>query len=266
MDLRIILFVIFGVIPSLTWLSYYLRKDAHPESSRMVLKIFLWGVAITIPVFLAQLGLATILNKISLGIGLPNLENLIRLPLSQLTLPMLAVVSSYWIIAIALTEELLKYLVIRMKVINSSHLDEPLDLMLYMVIAALGFAALENILYLFTFDPLSINELVGRTLMISFIRFISATFLHTLCSATVGYFLALSFFELNRKKTFLLMTCGLILATFLHGLFNFSIMTMSGNLRLVVPAAILIFLGAFVFSSFNKLKNIKGVTIIKKIK
>ena len=39
-DFRIILYVIFGVLPSLAWLSYYLRKDVHPEPKRMVLAIF----------------------------------------------------------------------------------------------------------------------------------------------------------------------------------------------------------------------------------
>jgi len=35
---------LFGFLPSIIWLSFYLRKDAHPESNRMVLKIFLYGM------------------------------------------------------------------------------------------------------------------------------------------------------------------------------------------------------------------------------
>jgi RsiW-degrading membrane proteinase PrsW (M82 family) len=208
----------------------------------MVLKIFLWGALVTLPVFLVQIGLATILSKSNL--------------------PPLATALIYWFVVIALSEELFKYLVVRTKVINSPELDEPLDLMLYMVIAALGFAALENVLYLFTpIDQLSFNSLVNRTLMISFIRFIGATFLHTLCSATIGYFIAVSLYD-QRNRIFEV-TFGIIIATFLHGLYNFSIMTMEGNLKLAVPAIILIFLATFVFSRFNKLKKMKGITIIK---
>jgi RsiW-degrading membrane proteinase PrsW (M82 family) len=244
MNFYFILFIIFGIIPSLAWLSYYLRKDVHPESNRMVLKIFLWGALITFPVFLVQIGLATLLGKCNF--------------------PPLAITLIYWFIVIALSEEFFKYLVIRGKIINSPELDEPLDLMLYMVIAALGFAALENVLYLFTpIDQLSFNSLVNRTLIISFIRFIGATFLHTLCSATIGYFIALSFFDTNKKKMVILTICGIILAAFLHGLYNFSIMTMEGSLKFIIPSIILILLAIFVFSKFNKLKNMKGISIIK---
>ena len=45
-------------------------------------------------------------------------------------------------------EEYFKYLVVRFKVLNSPEFDEPVDAMIYMIIAGLGFAALENILYL----------------------------------------------------------------------------------------------------------------------
>lgn len=208
----------------------------------MVLKIFLWGALVTLPVFLVQIGLATLLSKSNL--------------------PPLATTLLYWFVVIALSEELFKYLVIRTKVINSPELDEPLDLMLYMVIAALGFAALENILYLFCpVDQISFNSLINRTLMISFIRFIGATFLHTLCSATIGYFIAVSLYD-QRNRIFEV-AFGIIMATFLHGLYNFSIMTMEGNLKFAVPAIILIFLATFVFSRFNKLKKMKGITIIK---
>ena len=43
MDFIIIIYVILGLLPSLTWLSYYLTKDLHPEPKKMILKIFLWG-------------------------------------------------------------------------------------------------------------------------------------------------------------------------------------------------------------------------------
>jgi RsiW-degrading membrane proteinase PrsW (M82 family) len=241
MDYKIILNVIFGVLPSLIWLSYYLRKDAHPEPKKTILKIFLWGALITLPVFFVQIGLATLLSKINIS---PLATSLI-----------------YWFLIIAFTEELFKYFVIKMKALNSPDMDEPLDIMLYMVVAALGFAALENILYLSApIDQLSHNDLVNRTLIVSFIRFIGATFLHTLCSALVGYFVAISCHD--QKNRLFEVSFGIFAATLLHGIYDFSIMTLDGYMKVIIPAATLLTLALLVFSGFEKLKKLKSVTIL----
>ena len=174
MDYTIIIYIIFGILPSLTWLSYYMRKDAHSEPKSKVFQIFLLGALVTVPVFVVQICLAYLLGKLNIN---PTVSALI-----------------YWFLIIAFSEEFFKFLVIRLAVAGSPELDEPLDVMLYMVVAALGFSAVENILYLCTpGTALSFNELVNRTLAVAFIRFIGATFLHTLCSALVGYTLADSF-------------------------------------------------------------------------
>ena len=169
MDYTIIIYIIFGILPSLVWLFYYLRKDLHPEPKKKILQIFFWGVVATVPVFFVQMGLQYLLQ--------------------QFNLTSLAYNLIYWFLIIALSEEFFIYLVIKFKVINSPDLDEPLDLMLYMVVAALGFAALENMLYLFSpLGHMTFTQVIDRTLVISFIRFIGATFLHTLSSAVIGYF------------------------------------------------------------------------------
>lgn len=242
MDYYIILYIILGLLPSLVWLFYYLRKDIHPEPKRMVLRIFLWGALITLPVFFVQMGLAKLLEIIGNSVIVsPLVNNLI-----------------YWFVVIAFTEELFKYLVVKIKVVTSPHLDEPLDVMLYMVIAALGFAALENILYLFApTDQVSFNEIISRTLTINFIRFIGAVFLHTLCSAVIGYSMAISFCEAKRKK--LILVGGILIATALHGLYNFSIITLDGYIRFAIPAVVIITLAFLVFAGFENLKKMKGV-------
>jgi RsiW-degrading membrane proteinase PrsW (M82 family) len=242
MDYTIILYIVFGILPSLTWLFYYLSKDLHPEPKKMILKVFLWGALITIPVFFVQIGFAHLLEKTNLN---PTISSLI-----------------YWFLVIAFSEEFFKYLVVKIKVINSPYLDEPLDIMLYMVVAALGFAALENILYLFTpTGQMSFNQLIDRTLLISFVRFIGATFLHTLCSAVIGYSLAISFCEV--KKKYLPLGAGLIMATLLHGIYDFSIMTLSGYAKFAVPVIVIIALAFLVFSGFERLKRLKSVCKIR---
>ena len=167
------LYIFFGILPSLAWLFYYLKKDQHPESKKMILKIFLWGSLTTIPVYLVQRFLTMSLDSISL--------------------PLIFISLIYGFLIIAFTEELFKYLVIKFRVLSNSACDEPIDIMIYMIVSALGFAAIENIFYIVSSAiNLPINDAVFASVIISLSRFLGATFLHTLCSALVGYFIVLS--------------------------------------------------------------------------
>ena len=235
---RIFLYIFFGILPALVWLFYYLNKDVHPEPKRMILKVFLWGALITLPVFFIQLGLSSLLD----GLLLPNLITSLL----------------YWFLVIAFTEEFFKYLVVRWKVFNSRHLDEPVDIMIYMIVAALGFAALENILYLFSpADNLSFNQVLNNALIVSFVRFIGATFLHTLASGVIGYFLVIEVYEIEKRGWFIF--SGILLATTLHGLYNFSVITFKGTLQIAVPITILVGLAIFVIWAFNRVKHMKSI-------
>jgi RsiW-degrading membrane proteinase PrsW (M82 family) len=237
-DYKIVLSVTFGLLPSLTWLFYYLSRDIHPEPKKMITRVFLWGSFITIPVFFVQIALTKLF-------GIEGTSSLIKSLI-------------YWFIIISFTEELFKYLVFRTKVINNPHLDEPVDVLLYMVVAAIGFTAVENILYLLSpTGQMLVSDTVNRTLIISLIRFIGATFLHTLCSAIIGCFMAFSFY-LDKKK-YLITAIGFILAVVLHGLYDFSIITLEGNIRFIIPLIIILLLALFVFSILEKLKKMKSV-------
>lgn len=242
-----IIFIIFGLLPSIIWLLFFLRKDSHPEPKRQVIKIFLWGMLITLP--------AIFIEKGSFDVA------------KMLNLPYIF----YIFLGIAGTEEILKYSVVRYKVLNDPEFDEPLDAMLYMIIAALGFAAIENILILFI-SPFNFLEM----LFVSIFRFVGAVFLHTLCSGSLGYFLSLSFFDTkNRTKLFI---SGILMAILAHGFFNFSITKIEGSLEIennliiiksqstfyfftILLIAILIGLAIFVLSGFNKLKKMKSVCL-----
>ena len=248
---KILLYIVFGTLPSLTWLFYYLQKDLHPEPKKMILKIFLLGAFATIPTLFIQIWLSESLNAFqylavfySPGIApyLPPIFGIIK-----------------WFFIIALTEELLKFAMVRLAFFNDGQMDEPLDLMLYMVVSALGFAAVENMLYIFSpvNNMLSLDQIIKTTITISFIRFVGATFLHTLCSALVGYFLALSSLKNGHGARFTLF--GIFLATLLHGLYNFSIMTLSAPFNFLLPIGILIGLAVFMVYDFDEIKKIKGI-------
>lgn len=239
----IILYIIFGLLPSLAWLFYYLKKDIHPEPKATIIKIFLWGAFITIPVFFTQIGLSKLLDKTNFN---PFIVSVI-----------------HWFLIIAFIEEFFKFLVVKLKAIKSPDLDEPIDIVIYMIVVALGFAAVENMLYLFApVGEASLNAIISRTLIITFIRFVGATFLHTLCSAIIGYSLVIAYKD--QKNRFLEIAFGVIAATLLHGLYDFSIIQLDGVLKLAVPLGIIILLAVIVFRGFNKLKKLKSVTILNK--
>ena len=235
-------YIILGILPSLIWLAFYLKKDVHPEPKSEVLKIFFYGALVTIPAFFLEKGFfATTASPLFPDALKPAFVTILNA-----------------FLGVALVEEFLKYLAVREKVLRSPEFDEPVDAMLYMIIAALGFAALENILL---FLRLGTEFLVREALAISVFRFLGATFLHTLCSGTVGFFLALSFSNLKKKSW--LIGAGIGIASLLHGLYNFSIMEMEGGPKMLIPIIILIGLAIFVSLAFKRLKKMKSICKIQ---
>ncbi len=225
------LFLFFGFVPSIIWLAFYLRKDSHPEPNSVIRKVFFWGMLATLPAIALELTLRSLFSF---------------LPFSEGVILIL-----YIFLGVALVEEVLKFLVVRFSVYANPALDEPVDVMLYMIIAALGFAAFENILILFGLGSTSpVSNIVALTL----VRLVGATFLHALTSGTFGYFLARSFFDQKRKYWYV--AAGLFLATLLHGFFNFYILEADGIQKLLFPAIILLGLAVFVSLAFRQLKKI----------
>lgn len=198
----LLLLIIIGFLPSFIWLLFYLRRDQHPESNKMVLTVFVWGVLMAPLALIIEM----ILGAVFSARDSKSLVDLLTQPL-WLCLINVALVP-------ALVEEFLKYQVVKQKVLVSSHFDEPIDVMLYMVIAALGFAGIENFsqalgLYL---DGRSSWHILG----IIAIRFVGATLLHTLASGIFGYFIALSLHSLKIRLRLL----GFGFACLIHFCYN----------------------------------------------
>lgn len=239
------LYIFFGILPSLLWLQFYLRKDVKPEPKAMILKIFFYGMLLTVP--------AIFLEKAFFEIEIKNLS------------PFFISILNIFI-GVAFVEEYLKFLLIKLKILKNPEFDEPVDAMIYMIIAALGFAAAENLLVLFSVGiqnsngggfllPLLTPVFLGKIFEISLLRFLGATFLHALSSAIIGFFIGLSFFEKEKRKSLILI--GMILAVLLHGLYNFSIIELEKGLNtLIVPFFLLIIAALFVSFGFKKLKKI----------
>jgi RsiW-degrading membrane proteinase PrsW (M82 family) len=194
-----IIFVAFlgGLLPALLWLFFWLLEDrCEPEPKRYIFFSFIAGMLVV-------------------ALVLP----LERLAAGYFTGAMLLFV---W----AALEEVLKFAAAYFVALRARVFDEPLDAVIYLVTAALGFAALENTLFLWA--PLQEGDVL-RTIITGDLRFIGATLLHTLSSATIGLALALSFYQ-PREMRRLAATGGVILAIALHTLFNFFILGGSGGM------------------------------------
>jgi RsiW-degrading membrane proteinase PrsW (M82 family) len=230
------LYIFFGLVPSIIWLLFYLRKDKNPEPVRMILKIFFFGFLAALPAVLIEMGILDFVDSLKLGNSL--LPCLIKI-----------------FIGVAFIEEFLKYMVIREQALKTREFDEPVDAVIYMIIAALGFAGAENILIFFSLGP---NFLFTDVLSLGLFRFLGATFLHALCSGTLGYFIAISAYK-TRKRIFML---GLAIVTLLHGLYNFSIIELRAPWNALIPLVILLGLAIFLAEAFKKIKKLKSISRI----
>jgi len=232
-----------ALLPSLLWLFYYLRKDVHPEPNRLIMKVFLWGMMATLGAALCIIGITRLYGLfLSWGFDFKSfVPPILLLPLAIIFLN-------------ALWEEVLKYLVVRFAILKNPEFDEPVDAMEYMIIAGLAFAAVENVLISANYHNL-IN--LGNVL---FLRFLGATFIHALSSAIVGFFLARAIFWRKNRVRYPLnvafVVLGLLIASGLHGLFNFFIIR-SENLQnyiyLWLVAGLLVILALVITRAFRRL-------------
>ncbi|MEK9209240.1 MAG: PrsW family glutamic-type intramembrane protease, partial [Patescibacteria group bacterium] len=193
---EIIFAVLGGVLPALIWLWFWLKEDLHPEPKKAIALAFFFGM-LAVPV-------AFVLEK-----ALAGLELFFN--------PQIASISIFAIFGWAFIEEYLKYFAARHSAFKKPWFDEPIDALIYILTAALGFAALENILFIFQAgDQGMLSGFVAGNM-----RFIGATLLHILASSAVGVGLAFGFFK--KEKIRRNVVWGLLAAVGLHALFNFFI-------------------------------------------
>jgi RsiW-degrading membrane proteinase PrsW (M82 family) len=186
-----------GVTPALLWLWFWLREDKKKEEpTGLLTMIFILGMVTVIFVIPIQ-------KFIQKNIVSSELE----------------------LIGFAAAEELIKYLAVIILVSRTPFVQKPLDWPIYIITAALGFAALENMIFLiqpFTLDESIVGLLTGQ------LRFLGSTLLHAVASGIIGISMGLSFF-MHEGKRFWYLVGGIILAILLHSVFNFFIMKNNGD-------------------------------------
>ena len=221
-----------GLTPSLVWLSFYIKKDCHPEPRSLLAKTFLMGIIISPLAILLQLGFSHFLS------------------FASQIVPGISQGGSSFFLWAAGVEELIKFYAVRILILRSPDFDEPIDAMIYMIAAGLGFAAMENILVMFNVYSDGAQATFGTWSL----RFAGATLLHALASGIMGYFLAMSwFFREHAKK---LIIVGFIIATIFHFTFNIFIASFGNRLTgLTYSTSLLVIMAFLVSVLFDKIKE-----------
>lgn len=129
------------------------------------------------------------------------------------------------VMAWAVIEETLKYLAAAAFILWRRAVNESPDYVIYMLTVALGFAAAENMLFLF--GPLS-DGAIANTVATGNLRFIGSTLLHVLASSAIGFALAFSA-TLQPMRRIAAAAFGVILAIALHAAFNALILRAGGS-------------------------------------
>jgi RsiW-degrading membrane proteinase PrsW (M82 family) len=193
-----------AVAPGVFWMFWFYLKDRYePEPPTAVIRIFLLGALAVIPVAFAEQLAAYVFPAILIPVVIGPL-----------------------------IEEFAKYRVVRGYIYDDPEFDEPMDGIVYAVAAALGFATLENILYVgiaaFTSVPLALG--------VSAIRAFLSVPGHALISLCWGAALGRARF-MEPAQGRLLVVAGFALAVAVHGAFNFLVM---GTVTLVLLVVLLV--------------------------
>lgn len=206
-----IILLVLALGPAILFFRYLQHMDrAEPEPAWMVNRAFWYGVLSVIPAVILEL----ILEKWVFH-GQPKEFG-----------PLLL----YCLIAIALVEEVCKLVAGLYPVWNDPEFNEENDGIVYVTAATLGFAAFENLLYVF---PGGFSTGVVRALM--------AIPMHMCCGVMMGYYAGLARFSApQQSKAYL--SSGIVYAVIIHGVYDACLL--SGQMELIL----LMFLAAPVFT------------------
>lgn len=175
-----------ALLPGLLLMRYFIKKDRFPEPTHLLVKTFLLGLLITLPII--------------------ALELLLMAAISGLADTWLMPVLTAFLVA-GFSEEFFKLVVLHRYCARKPDFDEPIDAVVYGVVASLGFACLENVLYV-----------MQGGVTVAAMRAVTAMPAHASLGALMGYYYARQRFGPAGRARFWSM--ALWVPVFAHGLYN----------------------------------------------
>ena len=197
------LILALSLAPVIALFSYfYIRDKYEKEPKLLLLKVFVWGALGVIPAIL-------------LGLSFHKILVILVEPGS----PTFSFVENF--VVIALVEEAVKFFVLMSVAYRHPAFNEPYDGMMYAITASLGFAALENVLYV-----------TRGGLPVAVARMLLAVPAHALFGAFMGYYVGRAKFSPGRETYYL--TSALLIPILLHGTYDILLSTRRPELALMV--------------------------------
>jgi RsiW-degrading membrane proteinase PrsW (M82 family) len=215
-----LLALLASFIPAIFWLWFFYSRDRYErEPKALIGKLFLWG--------LLAGPWAAGMNELLGGTLVPIADSFGRAG----AIPTAVVILFGSVLLLALNEETMKYIVANNSIRSDPNFNEPLDGMVYMTTAALGFAAGENFIYIVGryFGVLesaaragapdgASAAIVGAFVITAPMRALLSTIGHVAWSGLVGYFLAQ---RVIGGRPASVVTVGILLASVMHAAYNF---------------------------------------------
>ena len=220
--------LIISILPVILIGSFIYKKDKNKEPAKLLAKLFLAGVLSTIVVLIVSEFSQLIVP--SFGKELEYQNSIERF--------------FYAFIGIALIEETSKWIMVYFISYNHKEFDELYDMVIYAVFVALGFACVENIIYVFE-----------GGISTGILRAISAVPGHACDGIFMGYYLAFAKLSdhnnnLKDKKKYIILS--IVVPVLLHGIYDYCIL--SGYAILVICFYVFV---AFLFKySLKRLNHI----------
>ena len=203
-----------SLLPVVLLMAYFYYRDKfEKEPVKVLMKAFGAGILSVFPAVL----LATLMSVPNIETYSPAYSSFIR---------------AFW--EAALPEEICKFALLYLFIWRDRNFNEYYDGIIYAVFVSLGFAGIENIMYV-----------VGEGIDVALTRGLLSVPLHALCGVIMGYYFSLARFNTARQKGYLLKAvAGAIIA---HGLYDFILFYTDSLVGISTAFAGLGFLLVFVF-------------------
>lgn len=230
MDSNTTILLFLAILPIVLLLIFVYNKDKEKEPLKLLLLLFALGML--------SCGLVLLISDI-LSLFLPFMSKRIN------NMNFLEIFF-YSFICVALIEEFCKWLMLYFKGYNNQEFDELYDIIVYSVFVSLGFAFIENIVYVFS----------NMTLRTAILRALSSVPGHACDAIFMGYYLSLAKqFQYKKhykeEKKYILLS--IFIPAILHGIYDYCLMS---NFAILV----IVFCVFILFLYINAFKTLKKVS------